>query len=63
MCKPFRVIVVGLFGAPHCGGCDHRSGEARPRCRLGRIERKRLYVSGDPCPCRQVQLTPADIKA
>jgi hypothetical protein len=63
MCKPVRLIVVGLFGAPHCGGCDHRAGEARPRCHLTGAGRKRLYVSGDPCPCRQALLTPAEIKA
>ncbi len=63
MCKPFRVIAVGLFGAPHCGGCDQRAGESRPRCRLTTAERKRVYVNGDPCPCREVRLSPAEAQA
>lgn len=47
-----RLALVGLFGAPHCGGGDLRPGERRPTCKLPVRERKRLYIDGKPCPCR-----------
>jgi|GEM_PF-5501228 len=48
-----RRALVGLFGAPHCGGHDVKAAAPRARCRLSDRERKRLYVAGGPCPCRR----------
>ncbi len=48
-----RRALVGLFGAPHCGGRDMKAVSPRPQCRLDARERKRLYVAGGPCPCRR----------
>ncbi len=50
--KCLRIALVGLFGAPHCGGRDTRSRNRPARCRLSPAERKRLYIKGKPCPCR-----------
>ncbi len=50
-----RWALVGLFGAPHCGGRDVKPGEKRAPCRLSAEDRKRLYVAGGPCPCRRAE--------
>ncbi|MFQ5784787.1 MAG: hypothetical protein ACE5H8_08175 [Alphaproteobacteria bacterium] len=51
--KCLRLALVGLFGAPHCGGGDLRAGDPIPPCKLRPEERKRLYISGKACPCRE----------
>ncbi len=50
--KYVRRALVGLFGAPHCGGRDARGGERPGACRLSAAARKRLYIEGRACACR-----------